>query len=138
MHINRYQNTIVSTKKIFEDALDVMEKYDIRDQYELHSLLRTGKDRYQLDDNDMEFSRMPMLQFGDGKESEIVKREMQNQAPIDVDDFARYMANKYGYDTGSFVSYLRRNFKIYIEEIGLIWWMNKFWNQKISKRCRQA
>lgn len=116
VHINRYQNTIVSTKKIFEDALDVMEKYDIRDQYELHSLLRTGKDRYQLDDNDMEFSRMPMLQFGDGKESEIVKREMQNQAPIDVDDFARYMANKYGYDTGSFVSYLRRNFKIYIEE----------------------
>ena len=115
-NINKYQNTIISTKKIYEDAIDIMEKYDIRDQYELHSLLRTGKDRYQLDDNDMEFSRMPMLQFGDGNESEIVQQEIKEKAPIDVEDFSRYMANKYGYDVRSFISYLRRNFNIYIEE----------------------
>ncbi len=116
VRISQYQNTIISTKKLFEDHLDVMEKYDIRDQYELHSLLRTGKDRYHLDDNQMEFSRMPMLQFGQGKENEIVKREMKAMAPINVDDFSRIMARKYGYDIGSFMSYLRRNFNVYIEE----------------------
>ena len=114
--LTQYQDTVVSTKKIFEDHREVMEMYDIRDQYELHSLLRTGKERYQIDVNEMEFSRMPMLVFGKGNENAIVKQEMQACAPIDVDVFARRMANKYGYDIGSFQSYLRRNFNVYIEE----------------------
>lgn len=112
----QYKDTIVSTKKVFEDHRDVMEMYDIRDQYELHSLLRTGKERYQIDVNEMEFSRMPMLVFGHGNENEIVKQEIKACAPIDVEVFARHMANKYGYDIRSFYSYLRRNFNVYIEE----------------------
>ncbi len=116
VNISQYMDTIVSTKKIFEENIDVMEKYDIRDQYELHSLLRTGNEKYNIHDNQMEVSRMPMLQFGNGQENEIVKAELVNRAPIDVDDFARIMAVKYGYDVGSFISYLRRNFNVYIDE----------------------
>lgn len=116
VNIHQYMDTIVSTKKIYEDNIDVMEKYDIRDQYELHSLLRTGNEKYDIHDNQMEVSRMPMLQFGKGQENEIVKQELVNRAPIDVDDFARIMAAKYGYDVGSFISYIRRNFNVYIDE----------------------
>ncbi|MBP3853975.1 MAG: hypothetical protein J6D18_05340, partial [Erysipelotrichaceae bacterium] len=115
-NLSQYMDTVVSTKKIFEENIDVMEKYDIRDQYELHSLLRTGNEKYNIHDNQMEISRMPMLQFGKGQENEIVKSELVDLAPIDVDDFARIMAQKYGYDVGSFISYLRRNFNVYIDE----------------------
>lgn len=116
VRMSQYINTIISTKKIFEDHMDVMEKYDIRDQYELHSIFRIGKERYSMEANQMQISRMPMLLFGQGKESEIVKKEMRALAPIDLEDFSRIMANKYGYDIGTFLSYVRRNFNLYIEE----------------------
>ena len=40
LKLNAYQNVELSTLKFMETYPEVMKKYDIRDQYELHNLLR--------------------------------------------------------------------------------------------------
>lgn len=115
LDITKYHDTILSTKKLFEDNLDIMDKYDIRDQYELHSLLRIGKEKYQVDFNEMSFSYMPMLQFGSGNEDKIIEQEIHKFAPISFSDFVKKMMDKYGYEEATFSKYLRNNFKLYIQ-----------------------
>lgn len=115
LDITKYQNTILSTKKLFEDHLDIMDKYDIRDQYELHSLLRTGKEKYQVDINEMSFSHMPMLQFGSGNEDAVIEQEIHKLAPISLSDFVKKMMDKYGYEEATLSKYVRKNFKVYIQ-----------------------
>lgn len=38
--LDRFSNTEISTLKFFNDFPELMNKYDIRDQYELHNLLK--------------------------------------------------------------------------------------------------
>ncbi len=111
-----YEDTIVSTKKLFDDHYEVMEKYDIRDQYELHSLLRTGKDKYQIDVNDMTLPHVPMLQFGQAKEEDILYDEIYALAPIEIFEFISKMSDKYGYEQATLIKYVRKNFGTYIED----------------------
>jgi hypothetical protein len=40
INLSQFSNIEISTLKFFEDFPELMEKYDIRDQYELHNLLK--------------------------------------------------------------------------------------------------
>ncbi len=116
IQLSQYEDTIISTKKIFEDHIETMEKYDIRDQYELHSLLRTGKEKFQLDVNDMVVAHIPMLQFGQANEEEIIKNEIYQLSPIDIFEFVSNMSDKYGYEQATLLSYMHKNFSMYIKD----------------------
>ena len=40
LNFDQFENTEISTLKLFRDHPEVMQEYDIRDEYELHNLLR--------------------------------------------------------------------------------------------------
>ena len=63
LNLESFQNIEISTLKFIEDYPDVMKKYDIRDQYELHNLLKKIIDTN--DYQDMVFNRQPVIQFGE-------------------------------------------------------------------------
>lgn len=62
INIKQYSNEVISTGKIFMEFPQIMHKYDIRDEYELHNLLR----RFCVTETypTMVFKRMPNIMFG--------------------------------------------------------------------------
>ena len=86
----------ISTLKFFNDYPDVMAKYDIRDQYELHNLLKKVVDCSKY--NDMSIHRQPMIQFGTFDRTQALYDLIVAFSPITSDELAEYVFSEYGYD----------------------------------------
>jgi hypothetical protein len=93
------ENIELSTLKFMDDYPDIMEKYDIRDQYELHNLLR----KIVPEDSFHQFrcGKMPMISFGTFNRADAMKNLMINNAPISFDDFVRLVRQEYGFESGA-------------------------------------
>lgn len=91
-----YQNIEISTLKFIESYPDVMEKYDIRDQYELHNLLK--KIISDATDKNINFKRMPEIQFGEFDRNEAIMELLYSFAPISGNDLVDLIHYEYGYD----------------------------------------
>ena len=96
LKLNAYQNVELSTLKFMETYPEVMKKYDIRDQYELHNLLR--KIVPQKDYPNLSFGRMPELKFGNFDRDAAIFRLLVENAPISTADLAELVHREYGYD----------------------------------------
>ena len=104
LNLGSYQNTEVSTRKFMHQFPDTMEDYDIRDPYELHNLLKKISKQYALDFVD--FSRQPILQFGEFNRLEAIKEAMIALSPVTQQDLIDYLYLEYGYDKLTMVGYL--------------------------------
>lgn len=58
--LEQYENMKISTKEIFMKHLDLMKQYDIRDEYELHNLLRKV---WPAQKRQIVFHKMPVIQI---------------------------------------------------------------------------
>lgn len=96
INIEFYENTEISTLKWMEDYPEVMAKYDIRDQYELHNLLR--KIVNKEDCHDIQFPRMPDICFGTFDRNAAILDLLVDNAPISQQDLCRLLHEEYGYN----------------------------------------
>lgn len=96
LDLDSFENIEISSLKLFEEHADLMEKYDIRDQYELHNLLKriTEPGSY----HDLKFGKMPSLLFGQFDRDAAMLELMKNYDEIPVSDFVALVRQKYGYD----------------------------------------
>lgn len=100
LNLNQYENEEYSSLKFFKMYPNLMELYDIRDEYELHNLLKKicSEDKYPK----IKFNRMPTIEFG------IVDRERQVRdflsllSPISKQDFIKEYEDYYGVDSKTF------------------------------------
>lgn len=106
--INLFENKDIeiSALKIFRNCPDVMREYDIRDEYELHNLLKKIWDSYEpnrsLDvHHQLTFGRMPILKFGLGNRKKQVLSLLQDNSPIERADLAEKYEELYGVRAGS-------------------------------------
>lgn len=95
LNLEGFQDTEISTLKFFNDYPDVMEKYDIRDQYELHNLLKKIVDSTTC--HDISFNRQPMIRFGEFDREKAIYEIIEAFSPITADDLAEYVHSEYGY-----------------------------------------
>ena len=95
LNLEGFQDTEISTLKFFNDYPAVMEKYDIRDQYELHNLLKKIVDPKTC--HDISFSRQPMIRFGEFDREKAIYEIIEAFSPITADDLAEYVHSEYGY-----------------------------------------
>ena len=96
LNLDSYENTGLSTLKLFRDYPDIMEKYDIRDQYELHNLLRKTVKEGSF--HGFHCARTPDIEFGlFDREAEFRGLLIEN-AQISMSDFCRLIEDQYGYD----------------------------------------
>ena len=99
LNLDAYENTEVSTLRFIEDYPDLMKRYDIRDQYELHNLLR--KILPDGSYHDFHCSRMPIIVFGSfNRDAAMVEMLLEN-APITQAELVEIIHKKYGYDHGT-------------------------------------
>lgn len=93
LNLSQYENVLLSTAKFIKEYPALMKKYDIRDEYELHSLLRTlleGKD------NNITFHRMPAIEFGKTTVENQVIELLNENAPISPENLSLLYEEKYG------------------------------------------
>lgn len=94
LNLGQYENIELSTRKFLIDYPDLMKRYDLRDEYEIHNLLK--KIHAEKENPQMVFGRMPSLQFGVFDKDSAVKEILFAMAPVSLDDLAEMISLEYG------------------------------------------
>lgn len=96
LNLSAYENIEFSTEKLMREHSDIMRKYDIRDAYELHNLLRKTIPEGSF--HELCFGRMPTIRFGEFDRKAAVYETIVENAPISSKDLANLLSEEYGYD----------------------------------------
>ena len=91
---DRYSDIEYSTLKFFRDYPELMRKYDIQDEYELHNLLKKlykGKGNSNIN-----FRRMPNIQFGRAHRDKQILELFHKYAPVSLNALAELYEREYG------------------------------------------
>lgn len=94
LNLGKYEDVELSTRKFLLDYPDLMAQYDLRDEYEIHNLLK--KIHAESENSTLVFSRMPILKIGNFDRDRAVKELLFTLAPISQDDFAEAVECEYG------------------------------------------
>lgn len=102
--LDRFSNTEISTLKFFNDFPELMSKYDIRDHYELHNLLKKicNKENY----SNISFEKQPYINFGTfdfDKELDLLVRML---SPVSQKELIDYIYLEYGFEKNTTASKL--------------------------------
>lgn len=91
--LESYMDMEISALKLFREHPELMEEYDIRDEYELHNLL---KKVWPEDGVPIDFKRMPTLGIGKTDRNDQILTLLLRYAPISGEDFAKKYEEAYG------------------------------------------
>ena len=100
IHIKELQDVEISTNVFFLKYPEILAKYDIRDKYELHNLLRKLGGEY-LSKN-VTFLRMPNIAIGNVNREKQVREFLDEVSPINLELFMEQYELKFGVDTLTF------------------------------------
>ena len=112
LNLDTYQNTEVTTALLFQEHPEIMEKYDIRDQYELHQILKIVVPEGSY--HDFHCGRMPNLRFGQFNREEAILELLLEHAPIRAGDFVDLINQEYGYHPGVITGTYLLPFSMYL------------------------
>ena len=114
LNIASYENIELSTLKFVEECPEILAKFDIRDEYELHNMLRKILEEGSY--HDFHCGRMPTIKFGTFKRDEALLELLMDNAPISLDDFCTLIHNEYGYDRGAIAANYLKPFAEYYHQ----------------------
>ncbi len=95
MNFERFVNIEISTLKLFREYPELMDEFDIRDEYELHNFLKKTEGIWNLDGN-VSVKRMPYLMFGKADRRKQTENLLYQLAPISIEEFCEAFENEYG------------------------------------------
>lgn len=93
LDLEQFEGTEISTLKLFRDYPDLMQQYDIHDEYELHNLL---KKIWPLGSNSVKFKKMPTIEIGTADPINQIFDLLLQYAPVSADDLANHYEEEYG------------------------------------------
>lgn len=107
LDLGSYKDVEFSAVKFVESYPELMKKYDIRDGYELHNLLKKVIGHNDEPDyNGIVFSKMPNIRFGTPDRDRAMYEIMAENAPISMNELCAVVHNEYGYDMKMIPNYL--------------------------------
>lgn len=100
-----------SSEYFYNNNKQIMKKFDIRSEYELHNLLRKI-----IGDSEKEvvFSRMPDIFINCNDKFAFIEDLIHELSPINIDEFAEYVYQNYGHKINTFKALLMSYFNKYI------------------------
>lgn len=114
LNLDTYENIEYSTVKFMKEYPEVMEKYDIRDQYELHNLLRKIIPEGSF--HDFRCGRMPQIRFGTFDRDGAILDMIIDHAPIGAVELCELISQEYGYDPGVILGTYLQPFAVYYHQ----------------------
>lgn len=102
LNLEQYENQEISSLKLFRDNPRLMEEYDIRDEYELHNLLK----KIWQNDNGLliHFKKMPIIKIGTADRDRQVLDLLVQYAPVSNAELAQRYEESYGAKSASAMS----------------------------------
>jgi len=97
--LNDLENIEISTQKLVEEHPGVLAQYDIRDQYELHNLLRKILSNGEL--HGFQIERTPNIRFGEFDRNKAIMDIIAANAPVTQQKLLEMIHEEYGYDAGT-------------------------------------
>ncbi len=94
VQISQYEGYEISTYKLFIDNLELMQQIDIRDEYELHNVLRKHPDA--MTKYGIGIGRMPTISVGESDRDRQVRDLLYQLAPIGYYDLALEYEIRFG------------------------------------------
>ncbi|GKU77197.1 DNA-directed RNA polymerase subunit alpha C-terminal domain-containing protein [Paenibacillus sp. L3-i20] len=111
LDLEQYQDIEFSTLKFFVGYQEFMRNYDIRDEYELHNLL---KKLYKRTNNiNIKFKRMPNIEIGTANRDEQMLDILLQFAPVSNVDLAAAYEEAYGVHAETVLANHLKNFDEY-------------------------
>ena len=111
LNLASYENIELSTVKFMHDHPDIMTKYDIRNQYELHNLLRKIVPEGSY--HDFHCGRTPEIKFGQFDRDAAILDILVDNAPIHTNELAELISKEYGYEPSVIMGGYLKNFSEY-------------------------
>lgn len=109
--LEAFENIEISTLKLMNEHGDLLKKYDIRDQYELYSLLKKIVPEGSY--HNIHCDRMPYLRFGEPDREKAIAELIRENAPISKNEITEIIYQKHGYDKAIIQGYYLRPFEVY-------------------------
>lgn len=92
----QYADLAITTRLLFCTYPDVMQEYDIRDEYELHNLLRKLDVVHAFSDLRITLPKMPSVILGSGNAETQALDLLIELAPVSADDLAAKYEERFG------------------------------------------
>lgn len=109
---------VYSSELFYNNNPLLMKKLDIRDEYELHNLCKKVLGKF---DESINYSRMPDIFIRCDNKLQFFEEQIRELAPINIDEFVKYIYKNYGHKMSSFKAYIVSNFSHYINIDTLIY-----------------
>lgn len=101
-----------STEYLFVNNSDLMNETDIRNEYELHNIL---KNKIDDDENNVYFLRMPNFLVEYHNKDDFIMDKIKEYSPILINDLVDILSEEYGHKKATMLSYLSVTFAEYIK-----------------------
>lgn len=95
INLGQFRNTELSANKFMQEYPDLMEQYDIRDEYELHSVLKKIVDPATC--HEISFHRQPIIRFGEYDRKEAVLALITELSPVSTADLIAELQKRFGF-----------------------------------------
>lgn len=97
LHLEQYCNLEISSLKIFRDSAELMEEYNLIDEYELHNLLKKTENIWNPNNKyNVVLTRMPFLAFGEVDRKKQTESLLFQVAPVTAEEFGEFYEMEYG------------------------------------------
>lgn len=93
LNFESYVGLEISTLKLFNENKKIMEEFDIRDEYELHNLMKKNQDKLLPF---IHLERMPFISVGNSDRERQVIQLLYKIAPIDAYGYGKAYEEEYG------------------------------------------
>jgi hypothetical protein len=114
LELEQYHDVELSALKFFTEHPELMHQYDIRDEYELHNLLK--KLCKKVSEVNIIFGRMPMIEFGNVDRDEQILDMLLQLSPITAQDFASAYQSEYGVQGNTILANFLKSFGEYFHD----------------------
>lgn len=110
LDLEQYEGLDISALMLLRSEPELMREFDIRDEYELHNLLKkTAAGRIR----GLSFGRMPMLSVGSASRTEQMRELLVENAPIEADTLCGLYEELYGMKAEVIKAYYLKEFDRY-------------------------
>lgn len=101
LNLSSYDGLEISSLLLFRKHPALMAEYDIRNQYELHNLLRKISSKLP---SEVKIGRMPTISVGNADRQQQMFELLRENIPIDVKKLAKKYEDTYGGDANTFAT----------------------------------
>lgn len=121
INLQNFKDKEISTYILIKQNHKITEKYGIRDEYELHNLIRKLAENEGIDFGvHIDFLRMPNIGIGKYNRDEQVQSLIFSESPISIDDFSVKYSEIYGVKAINVQPNYLKNFTKFIDNNSFI------------------